>query len=112
MTYKQLEIYWVDLEPTRGAETQKVRPCVIIQGDLVNERSKTLIVAPILPGHKTWPFAVNITPTQKNKLDKDRHINLKQVRVVDISRLGKPNGQIEKKYLSSIQMALKIVFGL
>lgn len=34
--FKQLEIYWVDLEPTKGAETQKLRPCVIIQSDLVN----------------------------------------------------------------------------
>uniref|UniRef100_UPI000A64A78C type II toxin-antitoxin system PemK/MazF family toxin n=1 Tax=Streptobacillus moniliformis TaxID=34105 RepID=UPI000A64A78C len=61
--FKQLDIYWVDLEPTKGAETQKPRPCVIIQSDLVNIQSKTVIVAPLLPNHKTWPFAVNLTPT-------------------------------------------------
>jgi mRNA interferase MazF len=40
--FKQLDIYWVDLEPTKGAETKKLRPCVIVQGDLVNIQSKTL----------------------------------------------------------------------
>ena len=101
MKYKQLDIYWVDLEPTKGAETKKLRPCVIIQCDLVNTHSKTLIVAPLLPGHKSWPFAVNIEPSEKNGLDKDRHINLKQMRAVDVSRLLNKNGSVESSYLSS-----------
>jgi len=112
MTYKQLDIYWVDLEPTRGSETQKLRPCVIIQCDLVNEKSQTLIVAPLLPNHKAWPFAVNVTPTSKNRLDKDRHINLKQMRAVDVSRLINHNGQLEKKYLPNIHYSISIIFGL
>ena len=75
--YQQLEIRWVDLEPTRGAETQKKRPCVILQSNLVNRASRTVIVAPILPNHKNWPFVVNLTPSKANGLDKDRHINLR-----------------------------------
>lgn len=47
--YEQLEIRWVDLEPTKGAETRKKRPCVILQDDVVNYGTKTIIVAPILP---------------------------------------------------------------
>lgn len=42
-------IYWVDLEPTKGVETRKLRPYVIIQSDLVNIQPRTLIVAPLLP---------------------------------------------------------------
>lgn len=112
MIYQQLEIRWVDLEPTRGAETQKKRPCVILQSNLVNQRSRTVIVAPILPNHKTWPFAVNIVPSQKNGLDKDRHINLKQLRVVDVSRITNQQGVLELQYLPAIQNALKLVFDL
>lgn len=111
MSYQQLEIRWVDLEPTTGAETKKKRPCVIVQSSLVNKGSKTVIVAPILPGHKDWLFAVNIVPTKYNGLDKERHINLKQLRVVDTSRIQNLQGKLEKKYLKSIQAALKIVFG-
>lgn len=110
--FKQLDIYWVDLEPTKGAETKKLRPCVIVQGDLVNIQSKTLVVAPMLPNHKSWPFAVNLAPTSNNGLDKDRHINLKQLRAVDISRIGKKQGRLENQYLQSIKQALAIVFDM
>lgn len=110
--YKQLEIRWVDLEPTRGSETKKKRPCVIVQSDLVNKGSQTVIVAPILPNHKDWPFAVNVTPTKLNGLDKARHINLKQVRAVDISCVERVCGRLEMKYFLPIQSALRIVFGL
>ena len=110
--FKQLDIYWIDLEPARGAETKKLRPCVIIQSDLVNNQSKTLIVAPLLPNHKPWPFAVNLEPNPENGLDKTRHINLKQLRAVDVSRVGKLQGRLNKENFPSIQNALTIVFGL
>ncbi len=110
--YKQLEIYWVNLEPTRGAETRKKRPCLILQSNLVNRETRTVIVAPILPGHKNWPFAVNLSPTKGNGLDKDRHINLKQARVVDISRIENKQGVLERRYLKLIKTTLCLVFDL
>jgi mRNA interferase MazF len=110
--YRQLDIYWVDLDPTKGAETKKKLPCVIIQSNIVNKGTKTFIVAPLLPSHKDWPFTVNISPKKSNGLDKDRHINLKQLRVVDISRLSSKQGVVEKRYLPSIKEALCIIFDI
>lgn len=110
--FRQLEIYWINLEPTKGAETKKLRPCVIIQSDLINVHSKTLIVAPLLPQHKPWPFAVNLVPSTENGLDKSRHINLKQLRAIDVSRIGKKQGRVESKYLNSIKDVLITIFGL
>lgn len=109
---KQLEIRWVDLNPTRGSETQKKRPCVIIQSDLVNRGSQTFIVAPVLPGHKDWPFVVNVKPTSSNGLDKKRHINLKQLRAVDKSRIENKQGTLEKDYIKPVMEALKIIFDI
>ncbi len=110
--YQKLEIRWVNLEPTRGAETRKKRPCVIIQSNLVNRGSRTVIVAPILPGHRDWPFVVNLLPTNKNGLDKERHINFKQLRAIDISRIDNRQGWLEKHYLASIKAAIEIVFDI
>ena len=110
--YRQFEIRWVDLDPTRGAETKKKRPCLILQDDVVNQGSRTVIVAPILPGHKDWPFAVNLKPTKSNGLDKVRHVNLKQLRAVDISRITNKQGALEKRSLEPIKAALGIVFDL
>ena len=111
-SYRQLEILWVDLDPTRGAETKKKRPCLILQDDVVNQNSRTVIVAPILPGHKNWPFVVNLRPTKSNGLDKERHVNLKQLRAVDVSRIANKQGMLEKRYLEAIKEALGIVFDL
>ena len=111
-TYRQLEIRWVDLEPTRGAEIRKRRPCAIVQSDIVNRGSRTVIVAPLLPGHKTWPFVVNIKPTRQNGLDKNRHVNLKQLRAVDRSRIENKQGLLETDYLADILSAIGLVFGM
>lgn len=111
MTLRQLDIRWVDLDPTRGAETQKKRPCVILQADMVNRNSATVIVAPILPGHKDWPFAVNVAPSADNGLDAARHINVKQLRAVDISRIQNLHGRLEDRYKAAIQAAIGLVFG-
>jgi mRNA interferase MazF len=112
LSFRQLEIRWIDLDPTRGTETKKKRPCVILQSDLVNQGSRTVIVAPVLPGHKDWPFVVNLKPSKANGLDKDRHVNLKQLRAVDASRIAKKQGMLESRYLVSIKTALAIVFDL
>lgn len=84
----------------------------MLQGNLVNAQSKTVIVAPLLPNHKPWPFAVNLEPTQENGLDKNRHINLKQLRAVDVSRIGRKQGKLESQYIDAIKAALTIVFDL
>ena len=44
---KRGQIFWADLEPARGAETQKIRPCLIVSNDIGNETSKLVMVAPI-----------------------------------------------------------------
>lgn len=110
-SHQQLGIYWVDLEPTQGHETKKKRPCIILQSNLINKGSKTFIVSPILPDHKDWPFVINVKPSKINGLDKDRHINLKQLRVVDISRITKKQGELEEKYLEEIKGKIALVFG-
>ena len=87
LTYKRGEIWWVDLNPVLGSETGKERPCVILQNDIGNKNSSTIIVAPLLPGRKTYPFAVNVTPSQQNGLKGERHINLSQMRAIDARRI-------------------------
>lgn len=56
LTYKRGEIWWVDLKPVVGSETDKERPCLILQNDIGNQNGSTTIVAPLLPGPKTIPL--------------------------------------------------------
>lgn len=106
MTYHQLEISWVDLEPAKGADTKQKRPDVILQSNMMNKHSRTLIIAPLLPGHKNWPFVVNLNQSKWNGLDQDQQINIKQMRALDVSKMKGVQGKLEQKYLVSIHKAI------
>lgn len=47
MTPKRGEIWWVNLDPTRGSEINKKRACVVLTSDIVNQRRRTIIVVPL-----------------------------------------------------------------
>jgi len=111
LTYRRGEIWWVNLNPVMGNETGKNRPCLILQNDIGNKNSQTTVVAPLLPGYKTYPFAVNIAPTTQNGLKGERYINLSQIRVVDARRITNRQGILENSYWSSIERAILIELG-
>ena len=58
---KQFDIYWVNLNPTRGSEIKKTRPCIIISPDEMNEVLRTVLVIPITSTIIEWPFRLTIT---------------------------------------------------
>lgn len=79
---KQYQIYFVNLDPTIGAEVKKVRPCVVVSPDEINSLLKTIIVAPITSTLKSYPTRIDI-------LLKGRRgqIMIDQIRTIDKSRL-------------------------
>jgi mRNA interferase MazF len=111
LTYKRGEIWWVDLQPVVGSKTDKKRPCLILQNDIGNQNGGTTIVAPLLPGHKTYPFVVNIAPTAQNGLNGDRYVNLSQLRAVDAMRIKNKQGVLEDIYWEQIEKAVCIELG-
>ncbi|MDJ0800613.1 MAG: type II toxin-antitoxin system PemK/MazF family toxin [Calothrix sp. MO_167.B12] len=111
LTYKRGEIWWVDLKPVVGSETDKQRPCLILQNDVGNQNGATTIVAPLLPGKKNYPFVVNVTPSSQNGLNEDRYINLSQMRAVDAQRIKNKQGVLEDIYWQAIEKAVCIELG-
>jgi mRNA interferase MazF len=111
LTYRRGEIWWVDLQPVVGHETDKERPCLILQNDVGNQNGTTTIIAPLLPKKKPYPFVVNITPTAQNGLNGDRHINLSQMRSVDAQRIKNKQGVLEEIYWEAIEEAVRIELG-
>ena len=111
LTYRRGEIWWVDLKPVVGSETDKERPCLILQNDTGNQNGTTTIVAPLMPGIKTYPFVVNVAPTSQNGLDGDRHVNLSQMRAVDTRRIKNKQGILEDSYWEEIEKAVCVELG-
>ncbi len=111
LTYRRGEIRWVKLNPTVGAEVQKTRPCLIVQNDIMNQYGLLTIVMPFRAGSKEAPYVVNIKPTVANGLDKERFVDVAQIRAVDHRRVLGIVGVLEEEYWESIRTALNIVMG-
>ncbi len=109
--YRRGEIRWVNLDPTIGAEAKKIRACLIVQNDIGNRFSLMTVVIPLLPGTKEAPYVVNIPANSINGLDRDRYLDLGQIRAVDHRRILGLLGVIEEQYWAPIQKALNVVLG-
>ncbi len=106
----------IDLDPTRGSETGKVRPCVIVTNDTYTRRLPVIQVVP-LTGWTEKKAAivtnVEIQPTEKNGLDKMSVADCLQTRPIDHrQRLVRVRGKLEAREMEEIDRALKAVFGL
>lgn len=94
---KRGEVYWVALDPTRGSEIRKTRPCLIISPDDMNAVLPRILVVPITS--KGQPLGCR--PVIQFKGRKAR-ILLDQIRSVDKVRLGKKMGEIPKSVWYSV----------
>ena len=106
----------VDLNPTKGSETGKVRPCVIVTNDVYNERVPVIQVVPITAwSEKKGRIKTNVelTPGQENGLTKKSVADCLQTRPIDHRyRLVRIRGKLEPNEIKNINAALKIVFEL
>lgn len=102
---KRFEVYWINLDPTIGAEVQKTRPCVIISPDSMNEGLHTVIIAPMTTAKKNWPFRIPLTHKKT-----EGQVMLDQIRTVSKKRLHKLDGTINSKAKSEILDCLGKIF--
>ena len=99
---KRFEVHLISLDPSKGSEIKKTRPCLIISPDEMNKHIRTVIIAPMSSTIKNYPTRVT-TIFQGKK----GQIILDQIRTVDKSRLIKNLGRIsssaQEKVLSTLQ---------
>ena len=107
------DVYYADLNPVIGSEQGGVRPVVIIQNDIGNKYSPTVIVAAITSkiDKAKLPTHVEIKSTECN-LDIDSVILLEQIRTLDKRRLQRQITHLEQEIVEKINDALEISLGL
>jgi mRNA interferase MazF len=106
----------VDLEPTKGSETGKTRPCIIVTNNTYNDRVPVIQVVPLTE----WSLKkskiktnVAIVPSPVNGLSKHSIADCLQTRPIDHqSRLVSIRGEVEPELMEKINHALKVVFDL
>ncbi|MFN9990200.1 MAG: type II toxin-antitoxin system PemK/MazF family toxin [Cyanobacteriota bacterium] len=101
------DIYLVSLNPTRGSEIRKTRPCVVISPDELNAHLRTFIVAPLTTGGHRYPFRVRC-----HFDDKDGHVVIDQLRAVDRDRLIKRLGVLADNTLVEVLSVLQAMFAV
>lgn len=99
------EVYLIDLDPTRGSEIRKTRPCVVVSPDELNQHLRTVIVAPMTTGGQAYPWRVRC-----RFRDRSGFVAIDQLRTVDSERLVKRLGRVTPGTLAAVLAVLQEMF--
>jgi mRNA interferase MazF len=107
------DIYYADLSPVVGSEQGGVRPVLIVQNDVGNKFSPTVIAAAITSQRDKANLPTHIeVDTGSSGLMKDSVVLLEQVRTIDKHRLKEKMGKLDENSMNRVNEALSISFGL
>jgi mRNA interferase MazF len=101
----QFEVYWVDLNPTVGAEMQKVRPCVVVSPQELNDHLDTVIIVPITSAIHGYPFRVGC-----RIMGRDGEMATDQIRTIDKRRLKNRITVLSNEEKDALQDVLRQMF--
>ena len=105
MVTNRFDVFLISLDPTRGSEIRKTRPCLIISPDEMNDHIRTVIVAPMTSKGRPYPSRVSCTFQ-----DKRGQVVLDQIRTVDKTRLVRRLGTIATDIQGKVLDALQEMF--
>ena len=110
---KRGDIFYADLSPVIGSEQGGLRPVLIIQNDVGNRYSPTVIAAAITSrmGKNKLPTHIDI-PGVTAGLSRDSVILLEQVRTIDKKRLKEKMGHLDDTTMNNVNNAIQVSFGL
>ena len=118
MLVKRGDIFYADLSPVIGSEQGGMRPVLIVQNDVGNKYSPTVIAAAITSrtGKTKLPTHIDVHPSATNMSDyglaRDSVLLLEQVRTIDKRRLKEHIGHLDDTTMQRVNSALSVSFGL
>ena len=99
------DVCLIQLDPTRGSEIRKTRPCLVVSPDELNLHLGTLIVAPMTTGGQAYPWLVACRFQKRTGF-----VAIDQLRTVDNERIAKRLGRISSNTLFSVLNVLQEMF--
>lgn len=113
MNIRRGDIYYADLSPVVGSEQGGTRPVLIVQNDVGNRHSPTVIAAAITSQKDKARLPTHIqVNTEGSGLTRDSVVLLEQIRTIDKKRLREHMGRLDDSAMNRIDHALQISFGL
>ena len=105
MVIERFDVWLISSDPTQGSEIDKIRPCVVVSPNAVNNRLNTVMIAPMTSTRKAYPTRVNC-----HFSGQDGQVALDQTRSVDKSRFVKRLGNLDEPTNQSICQTLVALF--
>ncbi len=107
--YLRGEVYWTELDPVRGHEQAKTRPCVILSDALINQRRGTVVVVPLTTTSQAAlpPILVAIP-----SMGVDAKARIEHIRSVDKSRLRRLEGRLSEVDMTALGRAVAKILQL
>ena len=113
MNVRRGDIYYADLSPVIGSEQGGLRPVLIVQNDVGNRYSPTVIAAAITSRTQKSKLPTHIDVyADKYGLAKDSVILLEQIRTIDKARLKEKMGHLDDNVMAEVNDAINVSFGL
>jgi mRNA interferase MazF len=110
---KRGDIFYADLSPVIGSEQGGVRPVLIVQNDIGNKYSPTVIASAITSQINKAKLPTHIELSAKDYgLPKDSVVLLEQIRTIDKKRLREKIGHLDDELMEKVNEALTVSFGL
>jgi mRNA interferase MazF len=109
---KRGDIYYADLNPVIGSEQGNLRPVLVVQNDVGNEHSPTIVIVPITCNLRKNPLPTHVMIPRSCGLDTDSLILVEQIRTVDRSRFTEYVGRINQCINVKVNNALAICVGM
>jgi len=113
MNVKRGDLYFADLSPVVGSEQGGTRPVLVVQNDVGNKYSPTVIVAAVTSRINKAKLPTHVeVKADENGLSRDSVILLEQLRTIDKKRLREKVGRVDEDTLASVAEALSISLGI
>lgn len=93
----RFDVWLIELDPTKGSEIRKTRPCFVVSPDSVNRYLNTITIVPLTSSIRNYPTRVNCVFQNKNG-----QAMVDQIRSLDKARLKKKLGVLERRYCKLI----------
>ena len=113
MNIKRGDIFYADLSPVIGSEQGGLRPVLIVQNDVGNRYSPTVIAAAITSKQTKAKLPTHLDISGPDAgLSKDSVVLLEQIRTLDKKRLREKMGHLDESVMDKVNSAISVSFGL
>lgn len=104
------DIFWADLNPTKGHEQACMRPVLVLSQDVFNEKSGTVIAIALTsqPQRASFPLTLELSSP---RLPKQTWAKISQIRTMSVERIGKKLGRVSEQELQQVVDGLNEIIG-